>query len=84
MPTPPVGGIPYSSASTKSSSIGAASSSPAAASARACSKRARWSAGSFSSLKPLANSMPSPNASKRSVSSGSSGERFANGESSTG
>ena len=52
---PPVGGMPYSSASRKSSSIGWASSSPAAAAARASSNRARCSAGSFSSRVAVAD-----------------------------
>jgi hypothetical protein len=49
MPRPPVGGMPYSSAVRKSSSMSHASSSPAALSAACSSKRPRWSMGSLSS-----------------------------------
>ena len=49
IPIPPVGGIPYSSAVRKSSSIILASSSPAARIASWCSKRFLWSIGSFNS-----------------------------------
>ena len=49
MPMPPVGGIPYSSALMKSSSIMPASSSPRSRCSTCFSKRWRWSMGSFSS-----------------------------------
>ena len=48
-PQPAAGGIPYSSASTKSSSICWASSSPLARFSSWASNLARWSCGSFSS-----------------------------------
>ena len=50
MPTPLVGGMPYSSARRKSWSMYMASSSPRACSFSWSSKRSRWSMGSFSSL----------------------------------
>lgn len=78
------GGIPYSSAAMKFSSMGIASSSPFAFSCACCSKRARWSMGSFSSLKALQYSAPAMKSSKRSTIPGLSGLRFVSGETSTG
>jgi len=50
MPKPEVGGMPYSSALKKSSSINLdASSSPRSANFNWASKRSRWSIGSFNS-----------------------------------
>jgi hypothetical protein len=51
IPRPPVGGIPDSRASRKSSSTPHASSSPAAFLAAWASNLSRWSMGSVSSLK---------------------------------
>ena len=82
-PRPPVGGIPYSSAFTKSSSTSALI--PCASRASTCaSKRRRWSIGSFSSVKALPISWPVMKNSKRSVSAGLDGLRLASGEISTG
>mmetsp|Transcript_126 Transcript_126/g.442 ORF Transcript_126/g.442 Transcript_126/m.442 type:complete len:317 (-) Transcript_126:1043-1993(-) len=104
-PMPAVGGMPYSSAVTKSSSssIGYASCSKAASACLPCasatdrasacaflcvaicaSSRARWSVGSVSSLNEFANSRPTTNSSKRSVTSFSARCGFASGEISTG
>jgi len=47
-------------------------------------KRSAWSSGSFSSEKPLANSRPVMNSSKRSVISGSWSDERASGETSAG
>ena len=58
IPKPPVGGIPYSKALMKSSSIPWASSFPASRSATCASKRCLWSIGSFNSEKALAYSFP--------------------------
>jgi hypothetical protein len=58
MPQPPAGGMPYSSARTKSWSKNMASSSPASLAATWAWKRAAWSSASFSSEKPLPNSRP--------------------------
>src|SRR6266487_2869434 len=49
IPSPAVGGMPYSRARTKSSSIQCASSSPRSRSRACSSKRRRWSIGSLSS-----------------------------------
>jgi len=64
--------------------MGIASSSPFAFSCACCSKRARWSMGSFSSLKALQYSAPAMKSSKRSTIPGLSGLRFVSGETSTG
>ena len=78
-PRPPVGGMPYSRALTKSSSTSALM--PWALRAATCSsKRRRWSMGSFSSEKALPNSQPLMKNSKRSVRSLFSGLRLARGE----
>ena len=84
MPRPPVGAMPYSRAQRKSSSTPQASSSPIALSLACASKRSRWSMGSLSSENAFACSRPRTKSSKRSVSSGCSGLRFARGEISTG
>ena len=84
IPKPPVGGMPYSSASRKSSSTPWASSFPSCRSFSCASNRCLWSIGSFNSVKALANSRPTINSSKRSVNRGSSGFFFARGETSTG
>ena len=84
MPMPPVGGIPYSKAIQKSSSIIMASSSPLARSMACCTNRSRWSMGSLSSLKALAYSWPAMNSSNRSVTWGWPGLRLDRGEISTG
>ena len=82
-PSPPVGGMPYSSAFRKSSSTSALA--PWARFLEACaSMRARWSTGSLSSEKALPISMPLMKYSNRSVMEGSSGLRLASGEISTG
>ena len=60
-PRPPVGGMPYSSARTKSSSIMSASSSPLARFSACALKRSYWSMGSFSSEKALPISQPQMN-----------------------
>ncbi len=83
-PTPPVGGIPCSSASMKTSSKGWASSSPRAISAACCSNRRRCSSGSLSSLNELAISTPPAKASQRSTRPSSERWALAKGESSVG
>ena len=60
-PRPPVGGMPYSSAMTKSSSIMLASSSPWARFSACALKRWYWSMGSLSSEKALPISQPQMN-----------------------
>ena len=81
-PTPPVGGIPCSSASDVVVVVGLVSSSPAASSSRCCSKRARCSSGSFSSVNALANSIPpAAKASQRSTRPASERWSLAKGES---
>ena len=67
IPKPDVGGMPYSSARRKSSSIAIASSSPRPANNNWSSKRSRWSIGSFNSEYALAISLPFTNSSKRST-----------------
>mmetsp|Transcript_461 Transcript_461/g.935 ORF Transcript_461/g.935 Transcript_461/m.935 type:complete len:221 (+) Transcript_461:110-772(+) len=67
MPSPPVGGMPCSSAVRNSSSTSHASRSPASFFAACASKRRRWSSGSVSSEKALASSLPTTKSSKRSV-----------------
>src|SRR4051794_19134727 len=84
IPQPPVGGMPYESASTKSGSPGSASSAPASRSASCIAKRWACSSASFSSLNALANSIPPTTASKRSTSVSSSSVVRANGDSSIG
>src|SRR5207248_1733006 len=72
-PMPPVGGMPCSIATRKSSSKGWASTSPASRRRTCSSNRARWTRGSLSSENALAISMPPAKASKRSTSSVLSG-----------
>ena len=84
MPRPPVGGMPYSRAFMKSVSIMPASSSPLARSSTCFSNLCFWSMGSFSSEKALPISLRQMKSSKRSVSRGSFGLRFASGDTSTG
>src|SRR5499427_7034912 len=84
MPSPAVGGMPYSRARTKSSSIQCASSSPRRRSCACSSKRRRWSMGSLSSEYALAISRRLMKSSKRSTSRGSLVLRFDSGESSMG
>src|SRR5690606_8244327 len=52
IPSPPMGGLAYSSARRKSSSSCIASTSPPAASRDCSVRRARWTSGSTSSVKP--------------------------------
>ena len=84
IPQPPVGGMPYSMARRKSSSMAWASPSPRRCISTCSSNRRRWSIGSFSSENALANSLPQMNSSNRSVRSGLSGCRLARGDISTG
>lgn len=58
IPSPPAGGMPYSSATIKSSSYMCASSSPACRFSSCFKKRSPWSSGSLSSEKALAISLP--------------------------
>ena len=67
IPRPPVGGSPCSRASTKSASYGCVSSSPSLFFFIWSMNRAFWSTGSFSSLYPLASSLPQQNSSNRWV-----------------
>ena len=71
IPTPPVGGIPCSTAWRKSSSMGWASSSPNSDNFSCDSNLALWSIGSFNSENALANSAPPINSSNLSTKSGS-------------
>eukprot|EP00967_Tisochrysis_lutea_P046341 scaffold56312_cov29-Tisochrysis_lutea.AAC.4 len=80
MPSPPVGGIPCSSARKKSSSTPQASSSPASFFAACASKRTRWSTGSVNSENALASSRPTAKSSKRSVTPGRLRCGLASGE----
>src|SRR5262249_16653720 len=82
IPSPAVGGIPYSSARTKSSSIQCASSSPRSRSRACSSNRRRWSMGSLSSEYALAISRRLMKSSKRSTRRGSLALRFDSGDSS--
>src|SRR5205814_10444662 len=84
MPTPPAGGMPYSSARRKSSSSCCASASPAARSAACCSKRRRCSSGSLSSLNAFASSRCCTNSSHRSTFVGSPRLGLASGDSASG
>src|SRR6478736_4832481 len=61
-----------------------ASSSPPSFAATCAWKRAAWSSGSLSSEKPLANSRPVMNSSKRSVTAGLASLARARGETSVG
>src|SRR6266446_2711416 len=83
-PTPPVGGIPISSARRKSESRTCASSSPRSRSFPCCSKARLCSSGSFCSENEFATSMPATISSKRSTTSGSPRFTFASGEISRG
>ena len=67
IPKPAVGGIPYSKAFIKSSSICWASSSPSALALACDSNLSFWSIGSFNSLNALHISLPNTNPSKRST-----------------
>ena len=62
IPSPAVGGSPYSSASTYAASYSAASRSPLVRSSAWRRKRSAWSSGSFSSENPFATSIPSAHA----------------------
>src|SRR2546429_4932293 len=84
MPTPPVGGMPYSSARRKSSSSCCASESPAARRRACCSNRRRCSSGSLSSLKAFAISRFWMKSSQRSTLLGSPRFSLASGDSATG
>mmetsp|Transcript_28987 Transcript_28987/g.93126 ORF Transcript_28987/g.93126 Transcript_28987/m.93126 type:complete len:224 (-) Transcript_28987:1330-2001(-) len=84
MPSPPVGGMPCSSAVRKSSSTPHASSSPAAFLAACASNRARWSTGSVSSENALASSRPTAKSSNRSVTPGRVRCGLASGDTSVG
>ena len=84
-PRPPVGGIPYSRAVTKSSSTWAVVFGFSARFFSTCAtKRAFWSMGSLSSEKALPYSQPQMKYSNRSVKAGSSALRLARGLFSTG
>src|SRR5439155_72553 len=67
IPQPPVGGIPYESASTKSGSPGSDSSAPASRSASCIATRCACSSASLSSLNAFANSIPATTHSNRST-----------------
>ena len=85
MPRPPVGGRPYSSAVTKSSSTCALQPGSCALFSFTCfTKRSFWSMGSLSSENALPNSLEQMKYSNLSVNAGSEGLRFASGEFSTG
>ena len=84
IPIPPVGGMPYSSASMKSTSISEASSFPSSFSFNWARNRSRWSIGSFNSVKALAYSRLLMKSSNRSVKRGSWAFFLASGEISIG
>ena len=80
IPRPPVGGSPYSSAVTKSSSTCALQPGSCALFSLTCfTNLSFWSMGSFSSEKALPNSWRHMKYSNLSVKAGSEGLRFASG-----
>ena len=79
IPSPPAGGIPYSNASTKSSSISFTSSLPRFFSLICFSNLSLWSIGSFNSLNAFPYSLPHINISNLSVNLGSAAFFLARG-----
>ena len=79
IPNPPVGGIPYSSACTKSSSMSFASSFPLFFCFTCSRNLSYWSIGSFSSEYAFPYSRPPMNTSNLSTNLGSSFLLFVSG-----